>query len=45
MYHEKLVKFGKFTFYVMVGREIFTNLKNKKKLILIVNEKFKIFDF
>ena len=27
---EKLVKVGKFSFYVMVGREIFTYLKNKK---------------
>ena len=29
----------------MVNREIFTYLKNKKKLILVVNKKFKIVDF
>ena len=42
---EKLVKMGKFSFYVMVDRKIFTYLKNKKQVILIVNKKFKIFDF
>ena len=46
---EKLVKVGKFSFYVMVDYlhviEIFTYLKNKKQLIIIVNKKFKIFDF
>ena len=29
----------------MVDSEIFTYLKNKKYLIIIVNKKFKIFDF
>ena len=29
----------------MVDREIFTYVKNKKQLILIVNKKFKIFNF
>ena len=29
----------------MVDRQIFTNLKNKEKLILIVNKKFKVFNF
>ena len=29
----------------MVNLEIFTYLKNKKKLILVVNKKFKIVDF
>ena len=29
----------------LVDREIFTYLKNKKQLILIVDKKFKIFDF
>ena len=40
-----LSKWGKFSFYVMVDSEIFTYLKNKKYLIIIVNKKFKIFDF
>ena len=38
---KNLVKWGKFSFYVMVDSQIFTYLK-KKKLILIVN-KFSIF--
>ena len=44
---KNLLKWCKFSFYVMVDREIFTYLKKKKKkkLILIVNTKFKIFDF
>ena len=29
----------------MVDREIFTYVKSKKQLILIVNKKFKIFNF
>ena len=29
----------------MVDREIFTYLKNKKELVLIINKNFKIFDF
>ena len=29
----------------MVDREIFTYLKNKKDLVLIINKNFKIFDF
>ena len=39
------LKCGKFSFYVIVDREIFTYLKNKKQLILEANKKFKIFDF
>ena len=42
---KNLLKCGKFSFYVMVDRKIFTYLKNKKLLVLIVNKKFKIFDF
>ena len=42
---KNLSKWGKFSFYVMVDSEIFTYLKNKKYLIIIVNKKFKIFDF
>ena len=42
---KNLSKGGKFSFYVMVDSEIFTYLKNKKYLIIIVNKKFKIFDF
>ena len=42
---KNLSKWGKFSFYVMVDSEIFTYLKNKKYLIIIVNIKFKIFDF
>ena len=43
-------KWGKFSFYVMIHYlhmiEILTYLKNKKQLIIIiVNKKFKIFDF
>ena len=33
---------GEFSFHVMVDRKIFTNVKNEKQLILIVNKKFKI---
>ena len=33
---------GKFSFHVRGDRELFTYVKNKKKLILIVNKKFKI---
>ena len=42
---KNLLKSGKFSFYLMVDCETFTNLKHKKKLISIVNKKFKIFDF
>ena len=42
---KNLLKRGKFSFYVMVDRRIFTYLKNKKKLILLVNKKFKVFGF
>ena len=42
---ENLLKWGKFSFYGIVDCEIFTYLKNKKYLILIVNKKFKIFEF
>ena len=40
---KNLSKCGKSSFYVMVDREVFTYLKNKT--ILVVNKKFKIFDF
>ena len=39
---KKLLMWGKFSFHVMVDCEIFTYLKNKKYVILIVNKKFKI---
>ena len=43
---KNLSKWSKLSFYVMVDYlhmvEIFTYLKNKKKLIIIVNKKFKI---
>ena len=42
---KNLLKWGKFSFYLIVNREIFTYLKNKKYLIFVVNKKFKIFDF
>ena len=42
---KNFLKWGKFSFYVMVDRETFTYLKNKNKLTLIVNKKFKISDF
>ena len=42
---KNLLKCGKFPFYVIVDREIFTYLKNKKQLILEANKKFKIFNF
>ena len=40
---KNLSKWGKFSFYVMVDCEIFTYLKNKKQLILIVNKKVQDF--
>ena len=40
-----LLKWGRFSFYVMVDLKIFTYLKNKKQLIVIANKKLKIFDF
>ena len=42
---KNLLKWSKFFFYVMIEHEIFTQLKNKKQLILIVNKKFKISNF
>ena len=42
---KNLLKGGKFCFYVMVDWQIFTCQKKEKLLILIVNKKFKIFDF
>ena len=42
---KNLLKWVKFSFHVMVDREIFTYLKNKKLLFLTVNKKFLIFDF
>ena len=42
---KNLLKWGKFSFHVMVHRKNFTYLKNKKQPILIVSKKFKIFDF
>ena len=36
---KNLLKWGKFSFYVIIDCEIFTDLKNKKQLILIVNKK------
>ena len=42
---KNFLKWGKFSFYVMVDHEIFTYLKNKKYLILIVHKKVKIFRF
>ena len=35
---------GKFSVHVMVVRELFTYVKNKKWLTLIVNKKLKIVD-
>ena len=40
---KKHVKGDKFSYHIMVDREIFTYRENKK--ILILNKKFKIFDF
>ena len=40
-----LLKWGKFSLYLIVDREISTYLKNKKQLISVINKKFKIFDF
>ena len=42
---KNFLKWGKFSIYVMVDREIFVYLKNKKQLVLIVGKKFKNFDF
>ena len=39
---KNLFMFGKFSFHDMVDRELFTYVKNKKKLTLVVNKKFKI---
>ena len=39
---KNLLMWGKFSFHVMVDREIFTYVENKKQLIVIVNKKFKI---
>ena len=39
---KNLLMWGEFSFHIMVDREIFTNVKNEKKLILIVNKKFKM---
>ena len=41
---KNLLKDGRFSFYVIVDREIFTYLKNKKQLILEANKKFKVFE-
>ena len=41
---KNLLKWGIFSFYVMVDCKIVTCLKNKKLLVLIVNKKFKVFD-
>ena len=40
-----LLKCGKFSFYLMVDSEVFTYLKNKKFIILVVNKKFLVFHF
>ena len=40
-----LLKWGKFSLYVIVDRKIFTYLKSKKQLIFVVKKQFKIFDF
>ena len=37
---KNLLKWGKFSFHVMVDHEIFTYLKNTKQSILIGNKKF-----
>ena len=42
---KNLLKYSKFSFYVIVVSQVFTYLKNKKQLILVVNKKFTIFDF
>ena len=42
---KNLLKCGKFSFYVMVDSEVFTYLKNKKFIILVVNKKFLVFHF
>ena len=43
---KNMFKPGKLSFYVRVDREIFTHLKKKKKLILIVNkQKVHVFRF
>ena len=38
---KNLLMWGKFSFHVMEDHQIFTGVKNKKYLILIVNKKFK----
>ena len=40
-----LLKWGKFSLYVIVDRKIFTYLKSKRQLIFVVKKQFKIFDF
>ena len=40
-----LLKWGKFSLYIIVDRKILTYLKSKKQLIFVVNKQFKIFDF
>ena len=40
-----LLKWGKFSLYIIVDRKIFAYLKSKKQLIFVVNKQFKIFDF
>ena len=42
---KNMLKGGKFLFSVMLDCKILTYLKNKNKLIDIVNKKFKIFEF
>ena len=42
---KNLLKYSKSSFYVIVVSQVFTYLKNKKQLILVVNKKFTIFDF
>ena len=42
---KNLLKWHKFSFYAMVNFKVFTCLKNKKYLILIVNKKFRNFEF
>ena len=39
---KNLLMWGKFSFHVMVDRKLFTYVKIKKQLTLIVNKKFKI---
>ena len=37
-----MLKMGKFSFYILVDSKIFTYLRNKKELILIVSKKFRL---